>query len=614
MNDLYSHYIFQIHFAAKESGMIQANVGSPSLPVEITCSINDVASAFKKFLKDVPGGILGSLSLFTSLRELERLPFGLFTDPDGIKEQRNKLVALAFLSVPCTRRIAIITCTFGTLACLKKDVPKEPGSGMAALPDTGSNGHQIMTSETLATVFAPLLLGDLTEEIDPNRTFPAFLTPRAPKETPRKSYSPLKHPRRYFSRSDGQMGEMEKINMRINKAKPVIEFLLQDWTDIVKEMNAMERSNALLQLPDLADQESLQACLDMNTKYGCVHDSTATSKGVPMIGAPATSTAGSQYGCVHGSDPTPKGAPIIGAPATSITGSQYGHVHGFGATSDGSRMNGTRATSTTESHYERTPGFDVTPKGAPMISAPATSTAGSQYGYDHDLDATPKGAPMNDAPTISTGGSQYSTIGSSPSISDSEAHLLLSSMSSNDDVFGPETGESSKFQTCSCVKAKKPRRPPPDPATVPCRIPAPKTCHNNFSAPELRARPRMANYERASRSSESIAVRSGSVGHERPTLPLWLFRHPDHAKDADNAELRGMLGTLCSANWRMQKAYDEVKAELEQHKEFIEKMQLHKGWREMMELQKKQKRDLKVWQHRAERLKTKLSEVSNGSG
>jgi len=200
---------------AEDAPEAQATVGSSSLPI-IASTTPDVASAFKRFLRDIPGGILGSLGLFEELREIESVSVSSSSTGQNGKCIKSRLVALALLSLKSDLRFSLICAVFGLLAYSKHDEAEGPSS----------NTDCAMTASALSVVFAPLLLGDLTDFIGDGQG-PSALLPCV-NSGKRNILGLRKSSKRERSHS------MKLGIERITAATAVINLLIQEWPFILR--------------------------------------------------------------------------------------------------------------------------------------------------------------------------------------------------------------------------------------------------------------------------------------------------------------------------------------------------------------------------------------------
>lgn len=109
------------HYCSLDDGgeAISGTVRCPTLPEHINCDVHDVASAFKKFLSGLPGGILGSLRLFDALISIQTQLCG---DPEWTRTKQSKvrarLIALAIFTLKSQYRRDLICAVFGLLCII----------------------------------------------------------------------------------------------------------------------------------------------------------------------------------------------------------------------------------------------------------------------------------------------------------------------------------------------------------------------------------------------------------------------------------------------------------------------------------------------------------------
>jgi len=238
---LYDYYVTKFHNAENVAGMVQANVGSTLLPTKFSCSIHDVACAFKRFLRDVPGGIIGSMSLFEAFREIATLPpsCGNHKTIPGCISQ-GKLIALAILSLRSSHRLALISAVFGLLAWLKQD---ECGHIRVGVPSPILSPESL-GSKALGLCFAPLLLGDLTEKIDFELKSTDRASPRTPLETPKRhlvGYGKSPSHTKRDALSPDMAASTGKA--RMHAAAAVVELLVREWEEVVWQLHDIEEKS-----------------------------------------------------------------------------------------------------------------------------------------------------------------------------------------------------------------------------------------------------------------------------------------------------------------------------------------------------------------------------------
>ena len=103
---LYNHYCT----LAGDGEVVTGTVICPKLPTDIKCDVHDVASAFKKFLFGLPGGILGSMSLFCALSTIQSQ---LGANPEMTRTKQTKvrarLIALGILTLKSQYRHVLLS-------------------------------------------------------------------------------------------------------------------------------------------------------------------------------------------------------------------------------------------------------------------------------------------------------------------------------------------------------------------------------------------------------------------------------------------------------------------------------------------------------------------------
>ncbi|KAL5612904.1 uncharacterized protein BROUX77_003060 [Berkeleyomyces rouxiae] len=146
VNELYEYYLYAHHGGHDISETIRCQ----GLPSHIKTGPHDVASAFKRFLNAIPGGILGSMALFEALEEVTYQ----HTKSSLPEEEQTKitanLIALAIGAVNYQPRRELICGVFGLLALMATVAKKSVAMG---------NGDEQLGAHGLGIVFGPLLTG-----------------------------------------------------------------------------------------------------------------------------------------------------------------------------------------------------------------------------------------------------------------------------------------------------------------------------------------------------------------------------------------------------------------------------------------------------------------------
>lgn len=232
VNELYEFY------CAGESGADVANtVRSPSLPSHINAGVYDVASTFKKFLAGLPGGILGSLSLFDALVAINSQ---LFNDLEFSRTKQSKirarLIALAVGSLRSQFRRELICSVFGLLCLLGRAAETAPREDEYGRPLPTSD---LMGYNALGIVFGPLLVGDIlgshaVKLADPSAGL--FLVPTSPQPKSKKEKKKSKEP----TTDEPQQAFLDVD--RIHIANDITEMLITNWRDVVRQMRSLNGS------------------------------------------------------------------------------------------------------------------------------------------------------------------------------------------------------------------------------------------------------------------------------------------------------------------------------------------------------------------------------------
>jgi hypothetical protein len=237
---LYNHYCT----VDQEGEVIAGTVRCPTLPDHIKCDVHDVASAFKRFLSGVPGGILGSLPLFDVLVSIQNQLHG---DPELTTTKQSKirarLIALAVATSRSRYRRELICAVFGLLSMIGRAAEtarREDDRGWP-LPTTDLMGY-----DSLGIIFGPLLIGDMLDNYTMHLANPHGGLVLLPVSTPK---SRKEKPKKTKSSEDGMT-----FNTHIDKIKianSITEMLITHWRDVVhqkKDLKALKRAGARMSL------------------------------------------------------------------------------------------------------------------------------------------------------------------------------------------------------------------------------------------------------------------------------------------------------------------------------------------------------------------------------
>lgn len=224
MAALYDHYASQ----DEDGDVISGTVRCPTLPDSILCDEHDVASAFKKFLSGLPGGILGKVWLFEGLVSIHN-QMGI--DPEWARTRqsrvRARLIACAISAHSSQFQRDLICAVFGLLSMIGRtaEITLREDEHGRPLPT-----HGLMGYSPLGTIFGPLLMGELIEEYNPRRG------------EPHADSSPAKVPARRKSKHkktksvDESLQESKFASEKLKIANRVTEMLITHWRDVIRHM------------------------------------------------------------------------------------------------------------------------------------------------------------------------------------------------------------------------------------------------------------------------------------------------------------------------------------------------------------------------------------------
>ncbi|KAG5923473.1 hypothetical protein E4U42_004950 [Claviceps africana] len=224
---LFDYYCYMDHSNAK----IASTVRCATLPVHIQYSTHDVASTFKRLLSVLPGGVLGSLSLFDAFIAIHSQLNG---EPEYPRTKQTKvrarLIALAIGTVQSQQRRELICAVFGLLSLIGRTAeiaPREDGDGRP-LPTADLMGYG-----ALGIVFGPLLVGDLLERYTMKVATPTSGMLLFPLSPPRR-----RRDRRKSIHTECKEGGPPTVD-RILVANDLTKMLISNWRDVVRQMRSL---------------------------------------------------------------------------------------------------------------------------------------------------------------------------------------------------------------------------------------------------------------------------------------------------------------------------------------------------------------------------------------
>lgn len=236
--DLYNYYASQ-YPKGSDARKIQKAVASTTLPIHLKHEVNDVAALFTKIIRGLPGGLLGSISLFNALSSIEAKfrtsekaseqagkPTLVRVVPKGSKDRSSqaKLVALAIHSINGAYRKALVIGFLGLAASIGYETEM-------AFADALVDTSELMTYHSLGVVLGPVLVGDRMFVIDPAAWPKVQVTDEASNDSDHhQSVSSKLHvPAGVNDLKDHAMG-----------TATVMEMLITIWRDVVTELRRIE--------------------------------------------------------------------------------------------------------------------------------------------------------------------------------------------------------------------------------------------------------------------------------------------------------------------------------------------------------------------------------------
>lgn len=225
VNALYSYYC-----VVENADEITRTIRWPNLPAHIKAGIHDVASTFKRLLSGLPGGILGSLSLFDGLVAIHSRLKG---EPEFPRTKQTKLrarlIALAIGTVDSQLRRDLICAVFGLLCLIGRAAEKAPREDEQGRPLPTAD---LMGYNALGIVFGPLLIGDLlnfsTIQIVSPDEGPVLLPATSPSVG-------RKRRRKTMEDSPPSTQSVDKIHV----ANSITEMLITHWREVVRQMKSL---------------------------------------------------------------------------------------------------------------------------------------------------------------------------------------------------------------------------------------------------------------------------------------------------------------------------------------------------------------------------------------
>ncbi|KAI1262113.1 hypothetical protein F5Y18DRAFT_160413 [Xylariaceae sp. FL1019] len=253
-----SNSLYEYYSAGSKTRGVSSTTMCPAVPGHIKCNPHDIASTFKRLLAGLPGGILGSLSVFDALVAVYgRLQMGPELYRTKETKLRARLIALAIGTVKSQYQRELICSVFGLLCLvgrIAETAAREDEKGHP-LPTT-----QLMGYHALGITFGPLLIGDLIDTyVMKMATFSTGLVllpiarPMSRKERHqqrrkehkerhrqkhRQKHAHQNHP--HANRHDEIACEQPSTALdKIHVANAITEMLIVNWREVVRQMRSL---------------------------------------------------------------------------------------------------------------------------------------------------------------------------------------------------------------------------------------------------------------------------------------------------------------------------------------------------------------------------------------
>ena len=270
---LLKHYLRQIDHADRGSDRVQETVSSATLPAHISYDVDDVASAFKKFLSCFPGGILGSWWLFSILRDISAHDFDAESshDPRAGSDARAKLIALGIAGLNTSLRIAIVCAVFGLLNMIGAETESKIrwNGGRRESQPTEKMGYQ-----ALGVVFGPLLVGEMIDQIQLDGHS------RSGSSSGGVTRSPRRPSRMKVAASQQQHDDLTTQLARTNITVQITEMLITEWVGVVRELRRIGLPGPE---PHASRSESLGVALEYSNKASGADDRLARARSYDLM-------------------------------------------------------------------------------------------------------------------------------------------------------------------------------------------------------------------------------------------------------------------------------------------------------------------------------------------
>ncbi|KAK4082785.1 uncharacterized protein Triagg1_1675 [Trichoderma aggressivum f. europaeum] len=197
----------------------------PTLPESIPHRVHDVASLFKRILSRLPGGILGSITLFDALLAIySELKDRLEVPAEKLEKTRARLIAMAIQAMDSRPQRDLICAVFGLLSHI--------GYATEVSPTTDAEGRplppsQLMSYNALGIIFGSLLVGSDLDNYDMKESSPTSGLSLVPMSA--KKRRDRQKAKKELNADIPDVGKIQVLN-------GVAEMVISNWRDVVRQM------------------------------------------------------------------------------------------------------------------------------------------------------------------------------------------------------------------------------------------------------------------------------------------------------------------------------------------------------------------------------------------
>ncbi|PKK43158.1 hypothetical protein CI102_10776 [Trichoderma harzianum] len=211
---------------------ISSTTYQPTLPTSIPHRVHEVASTFKRILRGLPRGILGSITLLDAFLAIySELKDRLEVPAEKLKRTRARLIALAILSIDSRLQRDLICAVFGLLSLIGRTTELSPTTDAEGRPLP----NELMSYDALGIIFGSLLVGlDDLDNYDIKESSPTSGLSLIP--TPAKK---RRDRQKVKDRDSQNVKDHDSNHPDLAKTKVLIgiaQMVISNWQDVVRQM------------------------------------------------------------------------------------------------------------------------------------------------------------------------------------------------------------------------------------------------------------------------------------------------------------------------------------------------------------------------------------------